>query len=203
MPGVYILLDPQSQLLKIGRATNFETRLANLRTANPRLVLVEWFETSDDSLVESYVHAKLVHFRKEGEFFCVSSETAIAHVREILSLLAQRPDASVVAKIKASEDLVTARAPSSDELELVKAIIGIRAAIKTLETEELILSERLMHCVGDARGLLGWATFDGSTTNRFDGTRFQSEHPELAQQYQKSTYTRSLRIRPGMANDTD
>jgi len=26
MPGVYVLLDPQSQLLKIGRATNLETR---------------------------------------------------------------------------------------------------------------------------------------------------------------------------------
>ena len=203
MPGVYVLLDPQSQLLKIGRATNLETRLANLRTANPRLTLVEWFETEDDSLVESYVHAKLVQHRREGEFFCVSAGTATANVREILSLLTMRPAADMVAKIKSSESLEIARTPSTDELDLVKAIVEIRAKIKTFETEELILSERLMQYVGNAKGLLGWATFDGATTNRFDGARFQSEHPELAKQYQKSTYTRSLRIRPGMANEAE
>ena len=37
MAGLYILLDPVSTFIKIGRASDLETRLANLRTANPRL----------------------------------------------------------------------------------------------------------------------------------------------------------------------
>jgi excinuclease UvrABC nuclease subunit len=53
MPGVYLLHDPVTNFLKIGRATNLDDRLANLRTANPRLVLLEWIETKFESSVES------------------------------------------------------------------------------------------------------------------------------------------------------
>ena len=76
MPGVYVLNDPNTQLIKIGRATDLEDRLANLRTGNPRLALIEWFETAEASLVESYVHNKLAEHREEGEFFKVSAEDA-------------------------------------------------------------------------------------------------------------------------------
>ena len=31
MPGVYVLNDPHTQLIKIGRATDLDDRLANLR----------------------------------------------------------------------------------------------------------------------------------------------------------------------------
>ena len=92
MPGVYVLLDPRTQLVKVGRATNLDDRLANLRTANPRLSLVEWFETEHDSTAESYVHAKLVEHRQEGEFFSVTPDVAQQEVRSILNLLQSRPD---------------------------------------------------------------------------------------------------------------
>jgi hypothetical protein len=47
--------------------------------------------------------------------------------------------------------------------------------------------------------LLGWASFDGNNTTRFDSSRFQQEQPELAKDYLKTTYSRTLKIRPGMA----
>jgi hypothetical protein len=43
MPAVYVLNDPHTLLIKIGRATDLDERLANLRTGNPRLALIEWF----------------------------------------------------------------------------------------------------------------------------------------------------------------
>jgi len=56
-----------------------------------------------------------------------------------------------------------------------------------------------MVSVGQASGLTGWATFNGTQTTRFDGQKFKLEQPDLAQQYLKTSYTRSLRVRPGMA----
>ena len=80
MSGVYVLKDTETNLLKIGRATNLKERLTNLRTANPRLELVQWFETDDDSTVEAYIHSKLVKHRKSGEFFDVKTVIAISEI---------------------------------------------------------------------------------------------------------------------------
>ena len=199
MSGVYVLLDPSTQFVKIGRATNLDDRLANLRTANPRLSLVEWFETNHDSTAESYVHAKLVVHRQEGEFFSVTPDVAQQEVRAILNLLQSRPNKTDVDSVRTIDALTESRAPKEDELKLVKQIVELRARIKTLETEEQILSERLMVDLGSAKGLLGWASFDGSSTTRFENSRFQQEQPELAKDYLKTTYSRTLKIRPGMA----
>ena len=84
MSGVYVLKDNETNLLKIGRASNLKERLSNLRTANPRLELVQWFETDDDSTVEAYVHSKLVKHRKSGEFFEVNSV-----IEELVQIRAQ------------------------------------------------------------------------------------------------------------------
>jgi hypothetical protein len=86
MSGVYVLKDVETNLLKIGRATNLKERLSNLRTANPRLELIQWFETDDDSTVEAYIHSKLVKHRKSGEFFEVNSVIAISEIESILNL---------------------------------------------------------------------------------------------------------------------
>ena len=199
MSGVYVLLDPSTQFVKIGRATNLDDRLANLRTANPRLSLVEWFVTNHDSTAESYVHAKLVVHRQEGEFFSVTPEVAQQEVQAILNLLQSRPNKTDVESVRTTDALTESRAPKEDELKLVKQLVELRARIKTLETEEQILSERLMVDLGSAKGLLGWASFDGSSTTRFENSRFQQEQPELAKDYLKTTYSRTLKIRPGMA----
>lgn len=61
MAGVYVLVDPVTGFTKVGRASDLQTRLANLRTANPRLQLARWYETGDAALVEAYVHAEGAH----------------------------------------------------------------------------------------------------------------------------------------------
>ena len=201
MPGVYVLNDPNTQLIKIGRATDLEDRLANLRTGNPRLALIEWFETAEASLVESYVHNKLAEHRQEGEFFDIPAHIALEEVRGILALLANRPQKETVESIKTTEELEDERQPDADELNLLEQIVALRARIKTLQTEDEILSEQLMVKVGNSKGLLGWASFNGSSTNRFEAARFQSEHPDMAKDYMKTSYSRTLRIRKGMAQD--
>jgi len=201
MPGVYVLNDPNTQLIKIGRATDLEDRLANLRTGNPRLALIEWFETAEASLVESYVHNKLAEHRREGEFFDIPADIALDEIRGILALLAKRPQKETVESIKTIEELEDERQPDADELSLLERIVALRARIKTLQTEDEILSEQLMVKVGNSKGLLGWASFNGSSTSRFEAARFQSEHPDMAKDYMKTSYSRTLRIRKGMAQD--
>jgi len=175
--------------------------LANLRTGNPRLALIEWFETAEASLVESYVHNKLAEHRQEGEFFDIPAHIALEEVRGILALLANRPQKETVESIKTTEELEDERQPDADELNLLEQIVALRARIKTLQTEDEILSEQLMVKVGNSKGLLGWASFNGSSTNRFEAARFQSEHPDMAKDYMKTSYSRTLRIRKGMAQD--
>jgi hypothetical protein len=201
MPGVYLLNDSHTQLIKIGRAADLDDRLANLRTGNPRLTLIEWFETPEAPLVETYVHNRLAERRREGEFFDVPAEIALQEVRGILALLADRPQQDAIETIKTIEELDEDREPDAKELILLEKIVALRARIKTLQTEDEILTERLMVMVGKSRGLLGWASFNGSSTNRFESSRFQSEHPDLARDYIKTSYSRTLRIRRGMAQD--
>ena len=201
MPGVYVLNDPHTQLIKIGRATDLDDRLANLRTANPRLAVIEWFETPEASLVETYVHNKLAEHRQEGEFFDIPAELALQEVRGILALLADRPQKEAIESIKTIEELEDEREPDANELSLLEQIVSLRARIKTLQTEDDLLTERLMVMVGKSKGLLGWASFNGTTTNRFDASRFQSENPDVAKDYMKTSYSRTLRIRRGMAQD--
>ena len=201
MPGVYVLNDPHTKLIKIGRATDLDDRLANLRTANPRLAVIEWFETPEASLVETYVHNKLAEHRQEGEFFDVPAELALQEVRGILALLADRPQKEAIESIKTIEELEDDREPDANELSLLEQIVSLRARIKTLQTEDDLMTERLMVMVGKSKGLLGWASFNGTTTNRFDAGRFQSENPDLAKDYMKTSYSRTLRIRKGMAQD--
>lgn len=199
MAGLYILLDPVSTFIKIGRASDLETRLANLRTANPWLQLLQWFETPHGALVESYVHARLVAYRREGEFFAVPAETAAQEVADILALLATKPDKAQVEEARKLEVLLEPRDPSDTELALMQQIVDLRAKIKTCEVQDQILSEKLMVSLGQSKGLTGWASFNGSQTVRFDASQLQQDHPDLAQDYLKTTYSRTLKIRPGMA----
>ena len=144
------------------------------------------------------MHAKLVSSRKEGEFFDVSPEVVNAQVIDFLDRLACRPEDSSLEAVRQLEALDAERDPTPDELALIQKIVDLRGKLKTLEVEEQIYSEQLMVSVGQASGLTGWATFNGAQTTRFDGPRFKLEQPDLAQQYLKTSYTRSLRVRPGM-----
>lgn len=160
MAGLYILLDPATTFLKIGRARNLETRLANLRIANPWLQVVQWFETANESLVESYVHPKLVAHRREGEFFAVPAEVAQREVLAFSALLSNRPEQLQVEEVRSIQTLAENRDPTDAEVLLMQKIIDMRAKIKIFDTEEKILSDQLVVLLGRANGLTGWATFN-------------------------------------------
>lgn len=198
MPGVYVLKDGETSLLKIGRATNLKDRLYNLRTTNPCLELVQWFETDDDSTVEAYVHSKLVKHRKSGEFFEINTVIAISEIESILNLLSQKPSDEQVETVRSISDLAEARSPTPEEVNMFEELVQIRAQIKTLECLDSVLTEMLMVRIGACDGVAGWASFSGMNVDRFDASKFCRENPELAQKYLERTYRRVLRIRPHM-----
>jgi excinuclease UvrABC nuclease subunit len=198
MSGVYVLKDTETNLLKIGRATNLKERLSNLRTANPRLELVQWFETNDDSTVEAYVHSKLVKHRKSGEFFDVNTVTAISEIKSILNLLTKKPTNEEVDTVRSISDLAEARLPTSEEENMFNELVQIRAQIKTLMCLDEVFTEILMVRIGACNGVAGWASFSGINIDRFDTSKFRRENPELAQKYIERTYSRVLRVRPHM-----
>lgn len=198
MPGLYILLDPASMFIKIGRANDLEARLANLRTGNPRLQLVHWYETPHEVLVESYVHAKLVAYRQNGEFFNISTEVAALEVTDILAMLDTRPEQSLVEQVRQLNLLIASRDPNEEEIKLMEKIIDLKSKIKTFKVQEEILSDQLMVLIGNTAGLNGWATFNVVSTLRFDSSKYQRDYPELSQPYLKSTNTRVLKVRPGL-----
>lgn len=198
MSGVYVLQDQETKLVKIGRATCLKDRLANLRTGNPRLELVRWFETEDDSMVEAYVHSRLVKHRRAGEFFDVSPVLAVTEVDTILNVLSTKPADEQVDTVRALSDLAESRQPTPEEVAMFEELVQIRAQIKTLECLDSVLSQILMVRIGACDGIEGWATFGGTNVNRFDAGRFRRENPELAQRYMERSYQRVLRIRPHM-----
>jgi hypothetical protein len=201
MSGVYVLKDVETNLLKIGRATNLKERLSNLRTANPRLELIQWFETDDDSTVEAYIHSKLVKHRKSGEFFEVNSVIAISEIESILNLLSKKPTEEEVETVKTISDLAEARPSTPEEENMFQELVQIRAQIKTLECLDSVLTEMLMVRIGACVGVAGWASFSGLNVDRFDASKFRRENPELAQKYIERTYRRVLRIRPHMSRN--
>jgi hypothetical protein len=198
MSGVYVLKDAETNLLKIGRATNLKERLSNLRTANPRLELVQWFETDEDTTVEAYVHSKLVKHRKLGEFFDVNTVTAILVIESILNLLKHKPTNDEVDTVRSISDLAEGRLPTSEEENMFKELVQIRAQIKTLMCLDEVFTEILMVRIGACDGVAGWASFSGMNIDRLDASKFRRENPELAQKYIDRTYRRILRVRPHM-----
>jgi len=201
MSGVYILKDSETNLLKIGRATNLKERLSNLRTANPRLELVQWFETDEDSTVEAYIHSKLVKHRKSGEFFEVNPVIAVSEIESILNLLSQKPSDQEIEIVRSITDLADPRLPTPEEGKLFQELVQIRAQIKTLECLDTVLTEMLMVRIGACDGVEGWASFSGMSVDRFDASKFRRENPELAKMYIERTYRRVLRIRPHMSRN--
>jgi len=196
MSGVYILHDPATDYLKIGRATRLEDRLNNLRTANPRLVLLEWIETVFDSAVESYVHNRLASYRKEGEFFEVGIEMIRQEINDALAIMNQRPADSALKEITTLSDVGQARDPAAEELSWLSEILRIRSELEKLELKESMLLDRLKVSIGKSSGLNHWATFSPVTRQSLDSTALRNDFPELYEKYLVRSVSRTLKIQP-------
>lgn len=196
MSGVYILRDPVTDYLKIGRATNFDERLANLRTANPRLILLEWVETTFDSLVESYVHNRLARFRKEGEFFQVSHDTVKQEIREALELINQRPSDESLQAVADIQSLAPARDAVDGEVSLLLEILAVRSELGKLKLKESVLLDQLKVSVGENAGLNNWVTYSATLRQSIDTLAIRRDLPEIAEKYTVKTVSRTLKIQP-------
>lgn len=196
MSGVYILQDPQSGFLKIGRATDLEKRLKNLRTANPRLEVLHWIETEADSALESYLHGRLGPQRREGEFFEVTVEAVMDEVRFGLDCINSRPNDSDLERIKKSTELVNARDPEEPDLQLIQEILRVRSEKKRLEVLEDTLEQQLILKVGISRGITGWLTYDTVSKTTIDSSGLKAKYPDIAQEFMKVSCSRSLKISP-------
>jgi len=196
MPGVYILNDPATQYLKIGRATRIEDRFANLRTANPRLVLLEWVETPYDSALESYIHNRLASFRREGEFFEVDIDTVKREITAAISLLSERPTNEALSEVISIQDVTPSRDPMDEEVYLLSKILNIRSELEKLRLEESVLLDRLKVSVGLSAGLNNWVTFNPMERRSIDMTALERDFPEMLEKYRIKSISRTLRIQP-------
>ncbi len=189
MAFVYLLRDPSSNLIKIGRATNLEQRLRNLRTANPNLELVHAFENVDAVKVEGYLHKKFAIHQQDGEFFDVSVEKVIEYGEEVIGLTSifNNPELKKLQKIENTTSSLTA---SPEDWKLINKLTEIDSKIANLELEREVLISQLKLRIGRSSGIQRLVSWKNRTTNRFDQNLFREEHESLFERYKKSVTSR-------------
>jgi hypothetical protein len=199
MPTVYLLSDQQTQFIKIGRATNFTDRYANLRTANPWLGIGYLLETEHASYVEKCMHHRFAHLRQEGEFFDVSLTEAKDYLDKVheISQVIFDPNLDALANTTPNEDLIE---PDASDWELITQISELNAEIASIELKRDALEVALKLKIGEFGGIRNMATWATQVRNTFDSPRFREENPGVYEQYQRETSSRILRYRRFLNN---
>ena len=73
----YLILDTGSNLLKIGKSCNVESRLKALQACcGSKLKLMHYYDVD----IENYLHCKFKDFRKHGEWFDIDYKTVIESI---------------------------------------------------------------------------------------------------------------------------
>jgi hypothetical protein len=196
MPGIYVLLDPETQYLKIGRATDLESRLVNLRTANPRLQLIDWYPTPFGSSIEAYLHGRLVMHRRQGEFFEIDINTVRDELTQAISETTLRPTADEIAPIERLTELSASRLPNENELRLLSELLDIRAEKTRLEWREESILAQIKRSIGGASGLDDWATYTLVERKSLDTKALREVLPDIADRFTRISISRTLRIKP-------
>jgi hypothetical protein len=199
MPTVYLLSDQKTQFIKIGRATNFTDRYANLRTANPWLGIGYLLETEHASYVEKCMHQRFAHLRQEGEFFDISLTEAKDYLDKVhqTSQVIFDPRLDILADITPNQELIE---PDSSDWELITQISELNAEIAAVELKRDALEVALKLKIGESGGIRNMATWATQARNTFDSPRFREENPEVYEQYQRETSSRVFRYRRFLNN---
>ena len=200
MPGVYLLSDPNTGFLKIGRATDLEERLASLRTGNPDLTLEAWFETDQASKLESNLHGVFGFKRRRGEFFEVALHEAKAKAEDILGWIQSMPLEQELTHLSDITELDEVRDPNDTELALMRRLFEIKSQKKLLELEEELLEKKLKVSIGTSAGLNNFASFKSVKRSSVDQVSLREDHPEIYNSYLRESYSRTLRVRPFLRN---
>lgn len=74
---VYVLYDTYKRQYKIGKAKDVQTRLRQLQTGNPELVILyfKWYE--DSYTAETALHNLFAAYRKKKEFFELDRQSKV------------------------------------------------------------------------------------------------------------------------------
>lgn len=199
MPTVYLLSDQQTQFIKIGRATNFTERYANLRTANPWLGIGYLLETEHASYVEKCMHQRFAHLRQEGEFFDVSLSEAMEYLEKVheTAQIFFDPRLDELYEAMPSEELVE---PTDSDWDLITKISELNAEIAAIELKRDVLETQLKLRIGQSGGIKNMATWALQSRNSFDSARFREENPGIYEQYQRETTSRVFKYRRFLNN---
>lgn len=192
MPCVYLLRDPATNLIKIGRATNFETRFANLKTANPRLEVAHRFDTPQAVALEGQLHKRFGIHRQEGEYFDVSIDAVMDYARETLDRISIFAN-PVLDELQALVATTPGQSATSDDWDLINQLTEIDSKLAELELEKNILLVKLQLRIGSSDGIENLASWKIRETIRFNQSLFKEEQMELFEKYKQTSVTRALK----------
>ena len=192
MACVYLLRDPSTNLIKIGRAKNFVERFTNLKTANPRLEVAHLFENINAVKIESYLHKKFAIYQKEGEFFDIPVNEVIRYGEKIIkdTSILSNPDLSSLEQVHATTPTLD---PKKKDWELVQKLTQIDTKINELELEREILIAKLKLQIGTAAGINQLVSWKNRTTVRFDQIKFRENHEDLFEKYKTTFVSRTFK----------
>jgi len=192
MACVYLLRDPITNLIKIGRATNLEKRLADLKTANPRLEVAHIFDDINAVKIEGYLHRRFGVHQQDGEYFDVSIKEVIDYGNSVINdtaILAD-PQLNQLELVKSTGPIDTA---TNMDWDLINKLTQIDYEISQLTIKREILLSKLRLRIGTSSGIENLATWKIQTTSRFNQTLFKQENNELFKSYLKTSMSRVLK----------
>jgi hypothetical protein len=192
MPFVYLLRDSNTNLIKIGRTTNLATRLANLRTANPRLEEEYIFETDQAVSIEGYLHKRFAIHQQEGEYFDVPIEQVIEYGKRIIETSKILFDPKL-AELESIQETNEAMSSTDEDWGLINELTELDSEISELMLKKDLLLAKLRLRIGTSAGIKNLASWNLRTTSRFNQSLFSAENPDLFEKYKQASISRHLK----------
>lgn len=114
--------------------------------------------------------------------------TAVERARDVLSNHEQ------VEQLKEADVIEEMVDPSESDQQVYEELLKVRQEIQRLQVQKDILEDQLKMAIGERTGITGIATWKGQSTSRIDSKALKEAHPDIAEQYSKTTYSRVLKL---------
>lgn len=200
MGYVYIYRSGDTNVFKIGKATDLEKRLKTHATGNPeRLTRFDVIETDNPSPCETYLHHRLRSKRStrgDGtEWFEVDPEELAAVIAD-----ARQYDEEVLPVIARAEALTLVECegsilPATEAvLETYRALVNVREEYETLGYQKTYLEAQLKLTIGTAPGMERVADFKMVGRHSFDSIAFKNQHSDLYDAFARETRSRTFTL---------
>jgi predicted GIY-YIG superfamily endonuclease len=200
MAYVYIYRSGDSNVFKIGKATDLEKRLKTHATGNPEpLTRFDVIETEHASKCETYLHHRLrskQSRRGEGtEWFEVDPEE-LAPIIEDARHYAEEVLPKIAEAERLAEELCDDRIlqPSGGVLETYGALVKVRERYDSLGFQKDLLEAELKLTIGTASGIERVANWKSVLGHRLDTDALRGEQPDLYAAFLRETRTRRFTL---------